>query len=256
MKSILAAANRNVLEQFAWSNVLLAFDFDGTLAPIVTQPGAAKMRERTRKLVETLCTLYPCAVISGRSVEDVRARMEGMELPFVVGNHGMEPGSNLGAYERITRSMLPSLSAALAEDKGIEIEDKRYSLALHYRKSRAKRSARSLVTRAIAALDVPVRVVPGKQVFNVLPEGAPHKGTALLALRARAHADTAIFVGDDVTDEDVFTIDEPGRLLSIRVGVNKRSAAPYCVESQREIDALLARLVELRRDPAFARRGA
>lgn len=256
MKSILAAAHRTVLEQYAWSNVLLAFDFDGTLAPIVTQPDAAKMRDATRKLMIAVAELYPCAVISGRSVDDVAARMQGVPLRHIIGNHGMEPGSDLARYERVVRSLLPAFEPLLEQDRGLELEDKRYSLALHYRKSRAKRAARAHLLRAIASLDVPVRVVPGKQVFNVLPEGAPHKGTALVALRAKAQADTAVFVGDDVTDEDVFVLDQPGRLLSVRVGMKRSSAAQYYVDGQREVDSLLRKLVELRRDASYARRGA
>ena len=44
MKPLFDKEGLQVLRQFAWSNVLLAFDFDGTLAPIVTEPGEARMR--------------------------------------------------------------------------------------------------------------------------------------------------------------------------------------------------------------------
>jgi trehalose 6-phosphate phosphatase len=83
-------------------------------------------------------------------------------------------------------------------------------------------------------------------VVNLVPERAPHKGDALLALRAKEGADTALYVGDDITDEDVFELDQPGRLLSIRVGQSKRSAAAYFLRNQREIDVFLDRLVKFR----------
>jgi trehalose 6-phosphate phosphatase len=66
--------------------------------------------------------------------------------------------------------------------------------------------------------------------------------------RERAHfeCDTVIYVGDDETDEDVFQLDRPGQLLSIRVGQKRTSAAPYYIRSQAEIDRLLETLIVLR----------
>ena len=86
----------------------------------------------------------------------------------------------------------------------------------------------------------------GKSVVNLLPDGAPNKGVALEALRVREDAATAIYVGDDVTDEDVFMLAESGHVLGIRVGCERASAARYFLRNQSEIDALLTLLVELR----------
>ncbi|HKU43339.1 MAG TPA: trehalose-phosphatase, partial [Polyangiales bacterium] len=71
MKHVLSRENREVLAQLARTRVLLAFDYDGTLAPIVAQRDRAHMRARTRRLLARVCALYPCAVISGRSRLDV-----------------------------------------------------------------------------------------------------------------------------------------------------------------------------------------
>jgi trehalose 6-phosphate phosphatase len=137
----------------------------------------------------------------------------------------------------------------LAGLAGVELEDKTYSLALHYRRSRRKKEAVARIAQALATLGE-VRVIGGKQVVNVLPLGAPHKGVALERERDRLGCDTAFFIGDDETDEDVFALDRPGRLLTVRVGSARLSLASYCLERQAEIDALLARLIELRRDAA------
>jgi trehalose-6-phosphatase len=146
MKHILSRANVELLAQLARSRVLLAFDFDGTLAPIVSTRQSASMRAKTQTLFEQVCEQYPCAVISGRSRKDVRERLFNARVKYVVGNHGLEP----------------------------------------------------------------------------------------------------LYVGDDITDEDVFELDPPGRLLSIRVGQTRRSAAAYYLRDQREIDRLLAKLHQLR----------
>ena len=85
----------------------------------------------------------------------------------------------------------------------------------------------------------------------MLPEGAPHKGLALLKERDRLRCDTAIYVGDDVTDEDVFGLDEPGRLLAIRVGPSSPSQASYYVRSQAAVDELFAGPCDLRPPPGW-----
>lgn len=248
MKRVLTTDNVELLAQYAWSRVLLAFDFDGTLAPIVASREQAVMRPRTRALLEQVCRRYPCAVISGRSRDDVESRLDGLPLRHVIGNHGLEPGEHLAQFERQTAEVLPQLQQALRGLVGVDIEDKTFSLAVHYRRARRKREARRAIHEAVAKLTLPMRMVPGKVVINVIPRGAPHKGDAVVRLRAEGGADTVIYVGDDVTDEDVFELDQPGRLLSIRVGRSESSAAEYFLRDQREIDTFLARLVKLRAD--------
>lgn len=249
MKYILSDANRELLAQLACSRVLLAFDFDGTLAPIVSARERAGMRARTHALFQRACELYPCAVISGRSREDVLSRVSDASVKYVVGNHGLEPGDHVERFEHAVQRATPLLARAIEADpacRGCEIEDKRYSLAVHYRKAREKRKAQNAIEAAVRALPEPMRIIGGKLVVNVVPDGAPHKGDALTALRTGAGADTALYVGDDITDEDVFELDQPGRLLGIRIGASRRSAAPYYLRDQREIDPLLATLNKLR----------
>ena len=254
MKHILAKAQRPILEQFAWSRVLLAFDFDGTLAAIVREPERARMRKSTRNRLMRVARRYPCAVISGRARADVAQRVAGVSLLEVVGNHGLEPSQDARTFTLQAGRWATELDTILAGAAGVEVENKGPSIAIHYRKSRARREAKQRIDRAIGALEGATRVIPGKLVVNVLPEGAPHKGIALQRLRAKAQADTAVYVGDDVTDEDVFALDEPGRLLSIRVGRDDASAAAYYLGSQAEIDALLDCLLEFREAAAQAPR--
>jgi trehalose 6-phosphate phosphatase len=92
-----------------------------------------------------------------------------------------------------------------------------------------------------------MRVIPGKLVANVLPAGARNKGEILLELREQETAEVALYVGDDVTDEDVFELEHAERLVSLRVGRTKRSAALYYLRDQREIDQLLSWMVDVRR---------
>jgi len=246
VKHILSRAHVDQLAQLAWSRVLLAFDFDGTLAPIVANRDRAAMRKRTHELLAAVAELYPCAVISGRARTDVAARLPGTKAKYVVGNHGIEPGSDISGFEREIAIVRPILERGLASYPGVDIEDKRYSLAIHYRRARRKRHARTLIDKLVARLPRPMRIIPGKLVANVIPVGARNKGDILLELREKESADVALYVGDDVTDEDVFTLHQPGRLLSMRVGKTSLSAAKFYLRDQREIDDLLARLIEFR----------
>ncbi len=253
MIRLFAKEKRDLLAQLAWSPVLLAFDFDGTLAPIVADRDAAIMRRKTAALFRKVCSVYPVAVISGRSKRDVQARLDGARVKYIVGNHGMEPGGDLKKYENQVKLVAPHLARALRDVAGVDIENKQYSLAVHYRRARLKGSAREAIELAAAKLPRRMRVVLGKLVVNIVPAKAPNKGDALLALRDRAGASTALYVGDDVTDEDVFRIDQPGRLISVRIGASRDSAARYYLRDQAEIDDLLNRLFTLRQ--AGSRRG-
>lgn len=252
MKNILSRGNREILEQFAWSSVLVAFDYDGTLAPIVLDPNRAAMRPTTRTLLQELARFYPCIVVSGRAQNDVLKRIHGTGVLEVLGNHGVEPWQAHGRFLGAVGRWLPLLEKRLGHLTGVEIEDKGYTLAIHYRRSREKKRARAAIMGAVTRLE-DVRVIGGEQVINVLPNGAPHKGTALEQARMRLHCDTAIYVGDDETDEDVFMLDRPGRLLTIRVGAKRTSMANYCIRNQSQIDQLLRTLLVLRRDNRRAR---
>ena len=245
MTYLFSRPNQALLETFAWSNVLLAFDYDGTLAPLVNAPAHATMRASTRRLLARASKLYPCVVITGRAKADALGRLRNVEVCRVVGNHGAEPSPDGEAMRRRVQRWLPVLKARLSRRQGVVIEDKGFSVAVHYRQARERNSTRRAVLSAARSLK-DVRLVGGKLVVNFLVPDAPHKGLALERERSHFACDTVIYVGDDETDEDVFQIDRPGQLLSIRVGRKRTSAAPYYIRNQAEIDRLLETLVALR----------
>lgn len=245
MKLVLAQVNRAVLERFARSKVLLALDYDGTLAPIVEDPARALMHPATRELLTRAAELYPTIIVSGRAQADVRGRVHGIRIQQVVGNHGLEPWHGSDEIIAQVRGWRSILESHVERFTGVRVEDKTYSLAVHYRLARDKELVRAAVLQAASRLG-PVRVVGGKQVVNILPEGAPHKGVAVERERQRLRCDTSIYVGDDDTDEDVFALEPLGRLLAIRVGAKRASAASYYIPRQAAIDVLLRALVELR----------
>lgn len=246
MQNILEPTQRDVLREFAASNVLLAFDYDGTLTPIVDEPERAFMAARTRELLSQVARLYRTIVISGRAQPDALRRLRGVGVFEVVGNHGLEPwcGRNDHLIEQV-QGWRSILEEELLRFDGVQVEDKIFSLSVHYRRSVEKKKARSATMRLATEL-VGARITAGKQVINIVPEGAPHKGIALLRERRRLGCDRAIYVGDDETDEDVFALVPAADLLGIRVGAKRASAARFYIPRQKSMDALLRALLEQR----------
>jgi trehalose 6-phosphate phosphatase len=143
MTDILALRSQQILERYAASNLLVGFDFDGTLAPIVAAPERAHMRPVTRRLLKAVAARYPCVVISGRSRDDLVHRLRGIPIVHVSGNHGLEPWAEEPRYIRQTERWVQQLSPRLAPFSGIVIENKTYSISIHYRAARNKLQALS-----------------------------------------------------------------------------------------------------------------
>jgi trehalose 6-phosphate phosphatase len=129
--------------------------------------------------------------------------------------------------------------------EGVEIEDKHLSLSVHYRHSTDKDQARGAILHATRLLDG-ARIIGGKQVVNVLPFGARHKGAALDAVRRKQGCESAVYLGDDDTDEDVFVLAKAHHVVGVRVGVRRSTHAEYYVRSQAEVDRLLEELLRHR----------
>lgn len=246
MRWLLGPEGREVLALLASSKTLLAFDYDGTLAPIVADREQAFMRPLTKRLLERVARAYPVAVISGRARDDVRRYVVGEHVRYVVGNHGLDRGHESAALVSALDEPRARLARLVARLPGVELEDKRYSLTVHYRRSRHKASVRAAVVRLLEELVTPVRIIPGKCVLNVVLEGTPHKGDAVLALAELEGAERVLYVGDDATDEDVFRLECPELLISARVGRSMHTAARWVLEEQPELDVLLEALVRLR----------
>ncbi len=250
MKYLFSDTGLKVVESLSFTKTLYAFDFDGTLAPIVSTPDLARASAETMRLLRELAKVATVVVISGRAVADLRTRIK---LPgdHLIGNHGLE---GFGAHkESISQAasmcsnwtkQLTCAWGPLRPDRGIFIEDKTYSLALHYRQSRNKRQARMKLFSLLEKLDPAPRVILGKCVMNLVPAGGPHKGVALLEAMIQLGVKCAFYVGDDDTDEDVFALPD-SRIISVRVGQKKTSQALFYLKRQSEMNRLIRKLVRM-----------
>lgn len=230
---------------------LLALDFDGTLSPLVPDPACAAMDPRVPSLLPPLMSRMPVAIVSGRGIADLSARvpMTGLTL---VGNHGNEwrpcadefvdgdsrvlderdeRDERNDRYERDARQRQICLdwTAALAAPlaalgPGLAFEAKTVSLSIHYRLVPDPGQTRLQLLALIEALTPRPEIIEGKFVFNLMAPGLVTKYEAVEQLVSRHQAGTAIFVGDDVTDERVFER-APAKWLTVRVWDDEIAAA-------------------------------
>ncbi len=247
MRNALGRPARGELAELARGSVAIVLDYDGTLAPIRVDRDHVVMRPRTRHLLEEVARRYPCAVLSGRGRGDLLPRLEGVPLVRIVGNHGAEwDGRTIGysALVRQVRGWRRLLVQQLGGLPGVEIEDKRLSLAIHLRRALDRRSAHAAIERVAQGL-VGARLTPGKQVVNVLGVHAPDKAVAVERLLVELGCRHLLFLGDDDGDEMAFRSGAPG-VIGVRVGWSATTRAMYYVPHQRRVDDFLELLCSLR----------
>jgi len=245
MTATLDAGLRRELVRLAREDALLAFDFDGTLAALVDDPQAAALAEPTRMLLSALAAHRRCAVLSGRALDDLRARLAGLPLVALVGNHGLEVDGvpPPEALRHRVHAWGRELQGRLEGEPGVRVEDKGLSLSVHFRGAPAPGRAEATIRAAADALPG-ARVFGGHAVVNCVPEGAPDKGAALRGLLVAAQAPAALYVGDDQTDESAFALAGEFPLLSVRVGPEAGTRAQYVLADRSAVDALLHALLE------------
>jgi len=210
------------------TEVAILLDIDGTLLDIAATPHDVRVPSSLRKTLTTLKerTNGAIALVSGRSLSDIDLIFAPLKLS-AVGGHGAEirvgaNGKANGVQSRFIDKKTRSRLIEVAEvDEGVIMEDKGYSVALHYRLAPDKQRA---IEDAVAAIcgELPagtVEVLPGKAVIEIKKSGF-NKGTALRSLMAQQPfaGRKPIFVGDDVTDEAAFAVVPEFDGLAISVG--------------------------------------
>ncbi|MBT1191771.1 trehalose-phosphatase [Rhodococcoides kroppenstedtii] len=232
--------------------LLVASDYDGTMAPLVSDPQKAFPHPESVRALRALAGLdhTDAAVISGRALRDLAILSRLPVEVQLVGSHGSEFDAGfvteLGddAKELLDR-LIAELRSIASQGEHITVETKPASVALHVRNAEPEVGERALtaVRDGVAQWDG-VQVTEGKSVIE-LAVIVTDKGQALDILRHRGGASAAIFFGDDVTDEKAFRRLH-GPDIGVKVGPGD-SLAEYRVESTEDVAAALAFLTEERR---------
>lgn len=253
----LAAPLVDALQRFAaLPRVLVAMDFDGTLAPLVDEPMDARALPGSEELLNELSCLPETlvALVSGRALADLIELTRLAEPVLLVGSHGVERSSEAQAPSRdaTEQTRFAALDADLAtvlrDHPRARVERKPHSLVLHTRGLSAQeaeaavQAAEEVVTRHTGLV-----VTPGKEVLELATRHVG-KGVALLELAQEHSVDSVLFVGDDVTDEQAFGVLRPTD-LTVKVGQGD-TAAQHRVDDEAQVLALVRALLELRRRTA------
>lgn len=253
-------AMRTAITQLARiPQLLVACDYDGTLAPIVEDPAAAAPLPEAVAALRSLATLpqTTVAVVSGRALRDLAALSRLPSEVHLVGSHGSE--FDVGFVARLEPELVELRGRLLAElerltkgHPGIRLEAKPASIAVHTRTASPSVSESMVDAVKAGPTQWPgVHTTEGKEVIE-LSVLATHKGTAIEELRRQVSAGGVLFLGDDVTDENAFK-QLSGKDLGVKVGPGP-SAAHYRVDDPLQAVRVLALLLETRRNWLYGER--
>lgn len=243
--------------------IMLFLDYDGTLTPIVSAPQRAFISPEVKRLLRRLSKSprIKLSIISGRALKDIK-RLVGLKGIIYVGNHGLElAGPKLKfksplppRYRKLLEKIRDELKRRICAIKGAFVEDKGFSLSLHYRLVNKK--ALPLIatifheTTIVPRLKGQLKITSGKKVLEVRLPVAWDKGKVVLWLLAREQFATKnkkvfpIYIGDDTTDEDAFrALRNKG--LTVFVGKPKESEARYYLKNTQEVSRLLEKILNL-----------
>jgi trehalose 6-phosphate phosphatase len=250
----LPAELRRAIVQIARTpRLLVACDYDGTLAPIVENPEQARPMNESVGALRSLAGLHETttAVISGRALRDLATLSRLPSEVHLVGSHGSEfdigfvHALDEGARD-LHRRLETELERIVGDAEGVYLEVKPASIAVHTRRADREVSARTTdaVRSGPCGWDG-VQVTEGKEVIE-LAVVQTDKGRALDILRHQVGATAAVFVGDDVTDEKAFAR-LSGPDLGIKVGAGD-TLAGFHIADPAEVGMVLAFLLEERRN--------
>ncbi|NIH78203.1 trehalose-phosphatase [Amycolatopsis viridis] len=252
-ESLPAELRRAIVQIARTPRLLVACDYDGTLAPIVTNPDEARPLPESVGALRSLAGLHETttAVISGRALRDLAILSRLPHEVHLVGSHGSEFDigfvHELDAQARdLHRRVEAELERIAGDVPGVSLEVKPASIAVHVR--RADRDAARRVLDEVHSGPCTwegVTTTDGKEVVE-LAVVQTDKGRALDTLRHQVGATAAIFLGDDVTDEKAFAR-LSGPDVGVKVGDGETLAA-YTVPGTEDVATVLAFMLEERRN--------
>lgn len=232
--------------------VFLFLDYDGTLAPIADSPDKAFISDDMRSLIARLKEHIPIAIISGRSLQDIKERV-GIEDIIYAGNHGAEiwnGGKTVVSQESsvntdLLKEFLDRLKKALSAFQGVLIEDKGLTGSVHFRQVKVKYLWELFGKFREIAKDYEstFRITFGKKVFEIRPLNAWDKGDAVSWIIQNISKESIpVYIGDDTTDEDAFRVIK-GNGISISIDGSPES--DYYLRRQEGVKEFLEQLIGL-----------
>ena len=235
-----------VADLAARARILVVSDFDGTIAPIVSNPSDARPDPRAVQALRQLSTRsgVDVAILSGRPVAELFELAGPLPGVTLIGEHGSDPGQDDHPLPSVVDDLVGELQEIADDVPGSWIEVKRWSVAFHYRNAReahAEMAVRRLMVGPAQGEGVVVR--HGKKVVE-LHLTSRSKGDAVTEMIEGTGAEAVLYIGDDVTDETVFSRLQPDD-VGVKVGQGE-TAASYRVADIGEVVELLKFLAQRR----------
>jgi trehalose 6-phosphate phosphatase len=241
-----------------FEELALLLDVDGTLLDIAPTPREVFVPHSLREALAWLWDRTDGAVafVSGRPIGELDLLFTPLQLP-AVGGHGAEIRAIAGAAPEAPRipqldSTLKRKLAAIAEEgPGIIVEDKGYSLALHYRLAPEKENTVRAAAAAICAslAEQPIELLPGKLMIEIKQAGFSKSSGVRELMSCRPFSGRRpIFIGDDVTDESVFAIMPDYQGVAVSVG-RKLPNVEYHFDAPADVRQWLERTSRLAKTP-------
>lgn len=234
-------------------------DYDGTLTPIVDRPVDAVISQSMRVAVRGLAQRCPVCVVSGRDRRVVQELM-GVDDLIVAGSHGFDIWSPTegtleheagGGFEELIARVTERVREEADSIEGSLVEPKKASVALHYRLVAEADRPRiaAIVDLVLAEHPGELKLTPGKMVYEIQPKLEWDKGKAVLYLLEALALDSddvvALYLGDDITDEDAFRA-LSGKGIGIFVGRaddpevgGRGTSAAFVLDSIGEVERFL-----------------
>lgn len=232
----------------ATPRLLVVSDFDGTLAPIVSDPSAARALPASAEALTALADLpdTDAALVSGRALGVLRELSAMPASVHLVGSHGAEfdTGFAHDVDDELLARIVAELREIAADRPGVTVEPKPASVALHVRNASPDDGEAALAAAKEAATAWDAQATAGKAVleFAVI---STDKGEAVDILREQTGATAVIFLGDDVTDEKAFRRMRDGD-VGVKVGPGE-SLAGHRVDAPEDVAEALEYLLAARR---------
>lgn len=246
-------------------HVVLFLDYDGTLTPIVERPEMANLLPSNRKRLEALSKLknVKIVIISGRALKDVKRRVGVSGLTYA-GNHGLEfegpkihrIHSAAKAFRRLAKSIKSRLQRAYAFMPEILVENKTYTLSVHYRRvSEGKiAAAKMILLKEIGTYleKSQAALTEGKKVWEIRPPTLWNKGKTVLFILKKMRVSikkplVPIYIGDDRTDESAFrALRQRGITVKVAENPKENSAANHFVRTPKDVSRFLKKLRALK----------
>jgi len=236
VRSRIAAADR----------LLVFLDFDGTLTPTVNDPASVRLDERTRDALTSLAEArnVHLAILSGRSMDDLRARV-GIDSVIYGANHGLQingPGidfvdSRALSVRQDLQDLLTRIDPRVPAFRGAWVEAKELTVSVHHRSCTEDDAARlrEFLLEALGPFAGRLELTDGKKVFEILPQTFWNKGAAAHWILMRPENYTALVFsfGDDCTDEHLFrTLPEA---ITVKIGDGRSTAARYHMDGPEQV---------------------